>query len=174
VAQLNANKLDKAGTVTPTANQPMGGYKHTGAADANAVGQYLSFGQNAAQVGTLTKTGAWCTVPVPHRHGHVADSDVQTIDGVSCANYGITWGNFTSFSGQTGLNVRGYGGLYLSTQTGQILMTNGGDVISTIQITPPALTSSRDMVFNLTSNTNLRISVRGTDGTTRVADITLA
>jgi hypothetical protein len=30
------------------------------------------------------------------------------------------------------------------------------------------------MVFNLTSNTNLRISVRGTDGTTRTANITLA
>jgi len=30
------------------------------------------------------------------------------------------------------------------------------------------------MVFNLTSNTNLRVSVRGSDGVTRTANITLA
>jgi hypothetical protein len=38
----------------------------------------------------------------------------------------------------------------------------------------PSLGTNSQMVFNLTSNTNLRISVRGTDGTTRVANITLA
>lgn len=39
---------------------------------------------------------------------------------------------------------------------------------------PPTLSRPRQMVFNLTSDTNLRISVRGTDGITRVANITLA
>jgi hypothetical protein len=39
---------------------------------------------------------------------------------------------------------------------------------------PPSLTVNGQLVMNLTSNTNLRISVRGTDGTTRVANITLA
>jgi Repeat of unknown function (DUF5907) len=40
--------------------------------------------------------------------------------------------------------------------------------------TPPSLTVNGTLVMNLTSNTNLRISVRGSDGTTRVANITLA
>ena len=38
----------------------------------------------------------------------------------------------------------------------------------------PALTVNGDMVFNLTTNTNLRISVHGLDGVTRVANIALA
>jgi hypothetical protein len=54
------------------------------------------------------------------------------------------------------------------------LQPNGGNAIVCLSITPPTLTVAGDMVFNLTSNTNLRISVRGTDGTTRVANITLA
>jgi hypothetical protein len=49
-----------------------------------------------------------------------------------------------------------------------------GDAILFAPATPPALSTNRQMVFNLTSNTNLRISVRGTDGVTRVANLTLA
>ena len=49
-----------------------------------------------------------------------------------------------------------------------------GNVISNVTGTAPTLAANSQMVFNLTSNTNLRISVRGTDGTTRVANITLA
>jgi hypothetical protein len=49
-----------------------------------------------------------------------------------------------------------------------------GNVISNVTGTAPTLATNSQMVFNLTSNTNLRISVRGTDGTTRTANITLA
>lgn len=48
-----------------------------------------------------------------------------------------------------------------------------GNIYQKPPTTPPALTVNGDMVFNLTSNTNLRISVRGSDGVTRVANITL-
>ena len=51
---------------------------------------------------------------------------------------------------------------------------SAGNVITKPQTTPPTLNVNGDMVFNLTSNTNLRISVRGTDGVTRTANITLA
>ena len=51
---------------------------------------------------------------------------------------------------------------------------SSGNVISNVTGTAPTLATNSQMVFNLTSNTNLRISVRGTDGTTRVANITLA
>jgi len=39
------NCLTKDGQNTPTANLPMGGYKHTGAADATATGQYTTYNQ---------------------------------------------------------------------------------------------------------------------------------
>jgi hypothetical protein len=51
---------------------------------------------------------------------------------------------------------------------------SSGNVISNVTGTAPTLGVNSQMVFNLTSNTNLRISVRGTDGVTRVANITLA
>lgn len=58
--------------------------------------------------------------------------------------------------------------------TERVRITSGGDFIPIVQTAAPTLTTNQQMVFTLTSNTNLRISVRGTDGTTRVANITLA
>ena len=42
--------LAKNGENAATANLPMGGFKHTGAASANAAGQYLTYGQNLGTV----------------------------------------------------------------------------------------------------------------------------
>lgn len=56
----------------------------------------------------------------------------------------------------------------------RLLIDTSGNVISNVTGTAPTLATNSQMVFNLTSNTNLRISVRGTDGTTRTANITLA
>jgi hypothetical protein len=58
--------------------------------------------------------------------------------------------------------------------TSRFKIDGSGNVISNVTGTAPTLAANSQMVFNLTSNTNLRISVRGTDGTTRVANITLA
>jgi hypothetical protein len=63
---------------------------------------------------------------------------------------------------------------YRNPTTEAARITSGGDFIPIVQTAAPTLTSNQQMVFTLTSNTNLRISVRGTDGTTRVANITLA
>lgn len=57
------NCLTKDGQNTPTANLPMGGYKHTGVADASASNQYMAFGQisngtTTANVGALTCTSS--------------------------------------------------------------------------------------------------------------------
>jgi hypothetical protein len=58
------------------------------------------------------------------------------------------------------------------------LNVNGGLVVSgvsTISVSPTSnLTENSTLSFELTSNTNLRISVRGTDGVIRSADIPLA
>jgi hypothetical protein len=58
--------------------------------------------------------------------------------------------------------------------TSLLLQPLGGNVIQTVPTTPPTLDTNGQMVFNLTSNTNLRVSVRGSDGVTRTANITLA
>lgn len=52
--------LAKNGENVPTANLPMGGFKHTGAADASATGQYIAFNQ-ATAVGSLTITALTVT-----------------------------------------------------------------------------------------------------------------
>lgn len=51
---------------------------------------------------------------------------------------------------------------------------SNGNLIQSAPTTPPSLTANGQMVFNLTSNTNLRVSVRGSDGVTRTANITLS
>jgi hypothetical protein len=51
---------------------------------------------------------------------------------------------------------------------------SSGNVVSSVPTTPPTLSTNGTMVFNLTSDTNLRVSVRGSDGVTRTANITLA
>ena len=53
------------------------------------------------------------------------------------------------------------------------LQVNGGIVLSP-PTTPATLGTNGQLTVNATSNTNLRFSYRGSDGTTRVANITLA
>lgn len=49
-----------------------------------------------------------------------------------------------------------------------------GSIITSPPSTPPTLGTNGQLTFNPTSNTNLRFSFRGSDGTTRVANLTLA
>ena len=51
---------------------------------------------------------------------------------------------------------------------------SSGNLIQSAPTTAPTLATNGQMVFNLTSNTNLRVSVRGSDGVTRTANLTLA
>lgn len=53
-------------------------------------------------------------------------------------------------------------------------LDGGGNLIQLAPTTPPALTAANQIVLNMTSNANLRISGRGSDGVTRVANIALA
>lgn len=62
----------------------------------------------------------------------------------------------------------------VSAGTERMRIDASGNVIHTAPTTAPTLSTNGTMVFNLTSNTNLRVSVRGSDGVTRTANITLA
>ena len=68
------------------------------------------------------------------------------------------------------------GSLQLQTNNGTTAVTidTSQNTILQAQTTAPSLTVNGQLVMNLTSNTNLRISVRGSDGTTRVVNLTLA
>lgn len=69
------------------------------------------------------------------------------------------------------------GAITFATGTGvpeRMRLDASGNLIQSAPTTPPTLATNGQMVFNLTSNTNLRVSVRGSDGVTRTANITLA
>jgi hypothetical protein len=61
-----------------------------------------------------------------------------------------------------------------ATGTERLRLDSSGNLVQSAPTTPPSLATNGTMVFNLTSNTNLRVSVRGSDGVTRIANITLA
>lgn len=69
---------------------------------------------------------------------------------------------------------------FLTTPSGSVSrlermrLDSSGNLIQSAPSTAPTLSTNGTMVFNLTSNTNLRVSVRGSDGVTRTANLTLA
>lgn len=79
-----------------------------------------------------------------------------------------------------GFLLQGYeGGLLMYGNNGSgwsefMRLDGAGNVIPKLNSAVPTLSEDRQMVFSLTSNTNLRISARGSDGVTRVTNLTLA
>ena len=68
-----------------------------------------------------------------------------------------------------GLNLR------FNTNAGNaMILDNLGNIILSPPTTPPTLGTNGQLTFTATSNTNLRFSYRGSDGITRVANLTLA
>ncbi len=60
------------------------------------------------------------------------------------------------------------------TWTTTMQLDSNGNLILQSSATPATLTTNGQLTVNATSNTNLRFSYRGSDGVTRVANITLA
>jgi hypothetical protein len=75
-------------------------------------------------------------------------------------------------NGSTGPIMFGTGGI--TPTTVQMTLDSNGNLILQSSATPATLTTNGQLTVNATSNTNLRFSYRGSDGTTRVANITLA
>jgi len=62
IATELTNSIDKGGRTAPTANLPMAGYKHTGAGNAAAAGQYVTYNQTGLQfpaLGIGAASSAW-------------------------------------------------------------------------------------------------------------------
>jgi hypothetical protein len=93
--------------------------------------------------------------------------DLTNIPGPAAVGIGqvageasVYWGSTSYLSFFSG-GVRGY------------VDPNGSWVLGA-PASPPGLLNNGTITFNLTSNTNLRISARGSDGATRVANIPLS
>ena len=68
----------------------------------------------------------------------------------------------------------GTAGAQITAWTPAMKLDASGNLILLSPSTPPTLATNGQLTVNATSNTNLRFSYRGSDGTTRVANITLA
>jgi hypothetical protein len=89
------------------------------------------------------------------------------VDSVTTGSYASTFGS--SSSAPFIVND--------STTTGEVerlRVDASGNLIPILQTSAPTLSTNSQMVFSLASNTSLLVSVRGSDGTTRTATITLA
>ena len=63
---------------------------------------------------------------------------------------------------------------FIGGSTQAMTLDASGNLILQSSATPATLTTNGQLTVNATSNTNLRFSYRGSDGVTRVANITLA
>lgn len=96
-----------------------------------------------------------------NRQVRLSTSAISAVDNASF--------NFIHTSGSGRFTFQNNSG----TQTMLTIDDNGNNILR-MPVTPPTLGVNLEGTFNLTSNTNLRISVRGSDGVTRVTNLTLA
>jgi hypothetical protein len=107
-------------------------------------------------------------------------NQLRVSTGAANSYYGLDAGvgycvfkDFTDSSESIELNNSGLI-RFTTASTERARIDASGNLIQSAPTTPPSLATNGQMVFNLTSNTNLRVSVRGSDGVTRTANITLA
>lgn len=182
--------LAKNGENAATANLPMGGFKHTGAAVAANANEYVTWNQTGVKfpaLGIGTTSSAWggtgfYAIDIGPRSALFSDPTGVNIG----ANTYYDGTNYRAKETAAGAIITAADGALafftmasasagaIQTTVERFRITVDGDVIHNVNTAAPPLSFNKQMVFALTSNTNLRISVRGSDGTTRVANITLA
>jgi hypothetical protein len=144
----------------------------------------LAIGTTAAQKLTvLTNIGISAITAA------AADDRLIFTENMASANLGsqIVWktassGNAYASIGITNGAAGNSGTLIFSTSSSifgsnnveRMRIDNAGNLILQSSATPATLGTNGMLTVNATSNTNLRFSYRGSDGTTRVANITLA
>jgi len=98
------------------------------------------------------------------------------ITGSAYSSFGVGANSGWLYAGTNNMSIGPYGAGYVSIVSNgaeRIRFAADGNAYMTLQGAVPTIPNNAQMVFNLTSNTNLRISVKGSDGTTRTANITL-
>jgi hypothetical protein len=108
--------------------------------------------------------------------GGVTDGDVSAVFGTAYSGL-ATKGAVVKFhrgADTTGEHLSFWTTPASGTLTRRATITAAGDFVTNVNTSLPTLVVNGQMGFALTSDTNLRISVRGSDGVTRVANLTLA
>jgi hypothetical protein len=141
-------------------------------APSGTAGSAISF----TQAMTLDATGALDVVgPVRGRsdayfYGTGDRLNIFPLAAGSGANIVATNNGNTAYSK---LNLDGSPVVISTAGTQRALFNSAGDFIHQVNGTAPTLSTNSTMSFELTSNTSLKIVVRGTDGVTRSATLTL-
>jgi hypothetical protein len=140
----------------------------------------MGLGVSPTNLVDFLKTQAANTI-VQAKNASTSGSASTVFRLMNSANYGDLFYTSTGNTGGSGVNSLNlwnqYTGGTLSmgvAGTWNLVFDPEGNAIYKLNGTAPTLDTNATMVFNLTSNTNLRISVRGSDGSTRVANVTLA
>lgn len=115
--------------------------------------------------------------------GNALLGNANTVNVTYNANFDSAWkygvNGFASYYAQSGGNhiwftaPSGTAGAAI-TFTQAMTLDSSGNLIQRPPTTPPTLTTNGELVITPTSNTNVRISYRGSDGVTRVANLTLS
>jgi hypothetical protein len=134
-----------------------------------ATGNYFAAGKS------LSDSAQWSTIEKRNERSMASTTaNAERVDGIDNTDKVLTICYTRGRGGyaQKTVDANNYEWRVVGSKT--LAITTARDVVTHVNTSVPSLTVNQDMVFTLTSNTNLRISVRGTDGTTRVANITLA
>jgi len=150
------NALAKDGQNTPTANLPMGSYKHTGVGNATAADEYLSYGQLLGASSAVLTSGT-----APNYTVTLTPAPTAYTQGMSFAI--IIHTSLPSSGGAT-LNVNGLGAKDLKVTTGgsgrrdltvselsarQVYLVTYEAALDSFQIANPSFGASR-IAFNTT------------------------
>lgn len=108
----------------------------------------------------LYNTSAACQLYI--RAANTSFSEIYFSDTDSNTPGAITYSHTDNFLG------------FYVNSTERIRVDQSGNVVKTVTASAPTLLSNNKMVFSLPSDTQLQISVRGSDGVTRTANIALS
>jgi hypothetical protein len=118
-----------------------------------------------AQIATIIKTSSNATIL--NCVGSNDTSNVGLYSGINAADNpaiffqtNLRFATTTSANGVTGFNER-------------MRIDSSGNLIQTVNTTAATLTTNQTLTFSIVNNSLLRISVRGSDGTTRTATMAL-
>lgn len=122
------NCVTRDGQSSALANLPMGGFKHTGAADATANGQYLTFGQAPTVTQLADPSSASNGAALIGRGGQVVDS-IAALKGLlktSPSEYAFVTGYYAAGDGGGGLYAYDAGDTTSSDNGGTIIVASDG------------------------------------------------
>jgi hypothetical protein len=87
-------------------------------------------------------------------------------------SYGIGLGNLSDMQYWAGSSSTG-AHIWYTSQTERARIDSSGNLIQTVNTTAATLATNGTLTFSIVDNSTLRISVRGSDGTTRTATVAL-